>query len=143
VNYFEWTSGIELGHSDIDEQHKRLLLLGEGLVKPQAGSAANGPSAAQLLALIDCAQEHFAFEEGLMRSMAYPGAQQHSNVHMLLLVDLRNYCIRVQRGLHTDYVGLTSFLWHWIVLHIGSEDRDLVTWLKSHEPHAADSAAGA
>jgi hemerythrin len=75
-----------------------------------------------------------------MRSMGYPGADEHASVHTLLLADLRKYCFRVQRGLHTDSVGLTSFLWHWIVLHIGSEDRDLVIWLKSHDPAAADNA---
>ena len=132
--YFEWTSDIELGHTEIDEQHKRLLLLGEDLVEPPIGSPAHKPSATQLQALIDFAQEHFAFEEGLMRSMGYPGADEHASAHTLLLADLSKYCFRVQRGLHTDPVGLTSFLWHWIVMHIGSEDRDLVIWLKSHEP---------
>jgi hemerythrin-like metal-binding protein len=134
VAYFEWTSGIELGHTEIDEQHKRLLLLGEDLVEPLTNSAARKPSATRLQALIDFAQEHFAFEEGLMRSTGYPGAGEHAGCHTMLLVDLRNYCFRVERGLHTDPFGVISFLWHWIVLHIGSEDRDLVIWLKSHEP---------
>jgi hemerythrin len=133
MSYFEWTRGIELGHTEIDEQHKRLLLLGEALVEPLIGSAAQKSSATQLQTLIDFTQEHFAFEEDLMRSMTYPGASVHAGCHTMLLSDLRNYCNRVQRGLHTDSYGLTSFLWHWIVLHIGSEDRDLVVWLKSHE----------
>jgi len=134
VTYFEWTSGIELGHTEIDEQHRRLLLLGEDLVEPLISSAAHKSSATRLQPLIDFSQEHFAFEEGLMRSTDYPGAREHAGCHTMLLADLRNYCFREQRGLHTDPFGLTSFLWHWIVLHIGSEDRDLVIWLKSHEP---------
>jgi hemerythrin-like metal-binding protein len=133
MNYFEWTSGIELGHTEIDEQHKRLLLLGEDLVEPLIGSAACEPIDTQLQALIDFAQEHFAFEQDLMQSTGYPGAVEHTTFHTLLLADLRKYGFRVERGLHTDRVGLASFLWHWIVLHIGSEDRNLVIWLKSHE----------
>jgi len=133
MNYFEWTSGIELGHTEIDEQHKRLLLLGGDLVEPLIGSAACEPIDTQLQALIDFAQEHFAFEQDLMQSTGYPGAVEHTTFHTLLLADLRKYCYRVERGLHTDRVGLASFLWHWIVLHIGSEDRNLVIWLKSHE----------
>lgn len=134
MTYFEWTSVIELGHIKIDEQHKRLLVLGEDLVGPLISSAAPKPSATQVQALIDFAQEHFAFEEGLMRSTDYPRADEHASFHTSLLADLRKYCFRVQRGLHTDPIGLISFLWHWIVLHIVSEDRDLVIWLKSHEP---------
>jgi len=133
MTYFMWTSDIELGHAEIDRQHKRMLRLGEDLVEPLVGSAAHKPSATQLQALIDFAQEHFAFEEGLMRSTGYPGADEHANIHTSLLAELRKYCLRVQQGLHTNPVGLISFLWHWIVLHIGSEDRDLVIWLKSYE----------
>ena len=36
--------------------------------------------------------------------------------------------------MHTDAVALNNFLGHWIVPHIASEDRDLVTWLKSRVP---------
>jgi hemerythrin len=140
VTYFEWTSGIALGHTAIDEQHKRLLLAGEGLAVSLVSSAAHKPSASRLQTLIDLAQEHFSFEEHLMRSMDYPGTDKHASVHTLLLEDLRKHCFRVQSGLHTDSIGLTSFLWQWIVLHIDSEDRDLVIWLKSHEAGAANSA---
>jgi hypothetical protein len=56
VTYFEWTSGIELGHAEIDGQHKRLLLLGEDLVETPISSAAHRPNATQLQALIDFAQ---------------------------------------------------------------------------------------
>lgn len=132
MSYFKWAYGIELDHAEIDEQHKRLLLLGEELVEPLIGSMKLIASGTQLQALIDFAQEHFAFEENLMRSSSYPGTDEHARLHTLLLADLRAYCSRMERGLHTDPVGLISFLWHWIVLHIGSEDRTLVTWLKSN-----------
>lgn len=134
MSYFEWTRGIELGHTEIDEQHRRLILLGEDLVEPLISPAADHPNTIGLQSLIDFAQEHFTFEEGLMCTLAYPGADGHARFHALLLADLRTYCCRMQQGLHTDPVGLISFLWHWIVLHIVSEDRDLVIWLKSREP---------
>ena len=134
MTYFEWTSAIEIGHTEIDEQHKRLLLLGEAVVEPLMNSTEHKPAAAQLQALIDFAQEHFAFEEGLMRAAGYPGGDEHAKYHASLLEELRTYCVKVRRGGHTNPVGLISFLWHWIILHIGSEDRDLVVWLKSQEP---------
>ena len=131
MTYFEWNSAIEIGHAEIDEQHKRLLLLGQAAV--ELLSAEHKPDATQLQALIDFAQEHFAFEEGLMRSAGYPGADQHAKYHSSLLTELRTYCFKVQRGIHTNPVG-RFFLWNWIVPHIDSADRDLVVWLKSHEP---------
>lgn len=65
--YFEWTVAIELGHPQIDDQHRQLLLLGEAVVDPLLSAAEHRPGAAQLQALIDFAEEHFAFEEALMR----------------------------------------------------------------------------
>ena len=133
MTYFEWTSDIETGHTEIDEQHKRLLLLGEAVAETLMDSPNHNPAAEQLQALIDFAQEHFAFEEGLMRSAGYPGADQHAKYHSSLLTELRTYCFKAQRCLHTNPVG-RFFLWNWIVPHIDSADRDLVVWLKSHEP---------
>lgn len=134
MTYLQWISNIELGHTEIDEQHKRLLLLGEDLAKTPINPATNRPSEKQLQALIDFAQEHFAFEEGLMRSTGFPGVAEHAKFHNTLLAQLRTFCVRMQRGMHTDPVALNSFFGHWIVPHIGSEDRDLVIWLKSHVP---------
>ena len=134
VTHIEWSSDIELGHTEIDEQHKRLLMLGEDLAETPINPATNKPSDEQLQALIEFAQKHFTFEESLMRSTGYPGVAEHANFHNTLLAQLRTYCFRTQRGMHTDPVALNSFFGHWIVPHIGSEDRDLVTWIKSRVP---------
>jgi len=133
---------MALGYTEIDEQHKRLLLLGADLVEPLISSAAPKPIATRLHALIAFAQGHFAFEEGLMRANAYPGADEHAIFHTSLLADLRKHCFRLEQGLPADTVGLISFLWHWIVLHIVSEDRVLVNWLKSHDPDGGRLSIG-
>ena len=133
VIYFKWTSDMEIGHPEIDEQHTKLFMLGEAVVESLTNADEKKLTVAQLQAFIVFAQEHFKFEEGLMRSAGYPGADQHAKYHSSLLTELRTYCFKAQRGLHTNPVG-RFFLWNWIVPHIDSADRDLVVWLKSHEP---------
>lgn len=135
--YFEWSSAIEVGHSLIDEQHRQMLLLGEAVVEPLLDSSQHRPGAVQLQALIDFAREHFAFEEGLMRSAGYPETDVHAKYHASLLTELETYCVRVHGGQNTNPAGLIGFLWNWLVLHIDSADRQLVVWLKSR-----DSAGG-
>ena len=130
---FKWTSANEIGHPGIDEQHKRLFLLAGAAVEPLISSAERKPGAAQLQALIDFAQEHFAFEEGLMRSAAYPGAVRHAKYHVSLLTELKSYCARLNRGRNADPASLIEFLRNWLLLHIDSEDRNLLVWLKSQE----------
>lgn len=135
--YFEWNSAIEIGHPLIDEQHRRMLLLGEAVVEPLVNGAQHQPGAVQLQALIDFTREHFAFEEDLMRSAGYAETEVHAKYHASLLAELGIYCARVQRGENTNPVGLISFLWNWLILHIDSADRQLVVWLKSRDSDTA------
>lgn len=134
--YFEWRPEIAVGHPLIDEQHRKLLLLGEAVVGPLLDTAEHRPGAEQLRALIDFASEHFAFEESLMRSAGYPDADRHAKYHASLLTELKEYCVKVQQGENTNPAGMISFLWDWLVLHIDSADRQLAVWLKSREPGA-------
>jgi len=134
VAYFEWTNDLELGHPQIDEQHKRLLLLVEAVVGPLLDTADHKPGREQLQALIDFAQEHFAFEEGLMRSIGYTELEQHAKFHASLLVELRAFYSKVQQGQRTNPARMISFLWDWLILHIDSADRELVAWLRLVDP---------
>lgn len=131
---FEWTNTIELGHAQIDEQHKRLLLLCTATIEPLANSSALEPDAAQLQALIDFAKEHFAFEESLMSSADYPKAEWHAKYHASLLEEFRTFWREVPSGQNINTVDLMCFLWGWLNVHIDSADRELVVWLRSHEP---------
>jgi hemerythrin len=133
--YFEWTTDYIVGHPEIDDQHKRMVLLAEAVVESLINSDEHQPGAAQLQALIDVAQEHFGFEEGLMRLANYPDAEEHAKYHASLLTELRTYCDKVLSGENTKPVGLISFLWDWLVQHIRSADRGLGVWLGSRDPN--------
>ncbi len=137
VDSFKWTSSNAIGHPAIDEQHQRLFLLAEAVAEPLLNSAGRKPGAAQLQALIDFAQEHFAFEEGVMRSTGYAEARRHAKYHASLLTELRAYCAKVRRGRNTNPAGLVDFLRNWLLLHIDSADRDLAGWLKSQDSGSA------
>jgi len=130
VAYFEWNSQFELGYPLLDEQHKRLFSLSEAVAQTLADSAERR-SAAALQALIDFSREHFAAEEGLMRASNYPGADAHARLHTSLLTELDEYCLKVQRDWNANLTvtGLVAFLWHWLIVHINSTDRELVGWL--------------
>ena len=130
--YFEWTNTLAIGHAQIDKQHEQLLRLCGAVIEPLIKSAELKPDSAQLQTLIDFAQEHFAFEEGLMRSAGYPHAARHAKDHASLLEELRTYRDKQQQDENTNPVGLISYLWGWLNLHIDSADRDLVVWLKSN-----------
>lgn len=137
MTYFKWSSHLELGDPQIDAQHKQLLLLGEAVVEALLDSANHDSGLARLQAMIDCAQKHFEFEEGLMRSVAYPESERHAKYHASLLAELRIFHRRMQLGRRTSSEALIGFIWDWLTLHIDSPDRELVTWLGRGDPDRA------
>ena len=137
---FKWTRSNEIGHPGIDEQHRRLFLLAEAVAVPLVNAADFKPDPAKLKALIDFVVEHFAFEEGLMRSAGFPEAERHAKYHVALLLELKTYCARVDRGMKTDADSLIEFLWNWLLLHIDTADRELAVWLRARETAATKGA---
>lgn len=130
--YFQWKPEIALGHLQIDQDHRQMFLLAEAIVEPLLDSTALRRNGAPLQALITFTRKHFAYEEQLMRSSNYPEAAVHANYHAALLIALDSYCSKLARGSNTNPSSFIAFLWDWLVLHIGSVDRKLVTWLASH-----------
>ena len=132
MGYFEWKPEIVLGHAQIDQEHKQMLLLAEAIVEPLLDSASHQPNVEPMQALIAFSRKHFAHEEELMRAAAYPGTEEHAKYHASLLTELESYCAKVASGANTNAVGLIAFLWNWLALHIQNADRKLVEWLASH-----------
>ncbi len=128
---FEWKGAFDLGHEEIDGQHRRMFLLAEAMVESQVekGSGKIEVDLEQLKALIDFTEAHFAFEEGLMRSTRYPGAAWHAKYHASLLTELRTFFHKVQGGQISNAGGLVRFIWNWLHQHIDTVDRELVDWL--------------
>jgi len=134
--YFEWTTEIEVGHAEIDRQHKELLLLAKSVVDPLMSSTSSQLEIPQLKKLMIFTHKHFKFEEDLMRRVAYPAADQHAKYHASLLTELSVYRLKLNLGQKTNPAGFIEFLWEWLALHIRSGDRDLIAWLKSQQARA-------
>jgi hemerythrin len=129
--YFDWNEDVAIGHPQIDDQHKQMFALAEAVTESLFSSPEQRPRDANLQALIDCTRAHFAFEEALMKELAYPEAESHANYHASLLTELETYCARVRRQSHTNPAGMVAFLWRWLAIHIHSADRELVAWIGS------------
>ncbi|OFZ98784.1 MAG: hypothetical protein A3H35_05545 [Betaproteobacteria bacterium RIFCSPLOWO2_02_FULL_62_17] len=115
-----------LTSSTSNEQHKQLFLLGEVVVKSLINSGDQKLAAAQLQAFIVLAQGNFKYQEVLMRSAGYPDSERHAKYHASLLTELIGHCDRMHWGRNGDRVGLSNFLWNWLILHIDLADREVV-----------------
>ena len=139
---FKWTSAIQIGHPEIDQQHQQLFLLGAAVVDSHKCTGAHKHAASQLQVFIAYAFEHFKYEEGLMRSAGYPLVDRHVKYHASLLSEIMVYCNKVHWGENPNPEGFTKFLWNWLNLHIDISDRELAAWLKSQEHDPMNAPSG-
>ncbi|MCB2230316.1 bacteriohemerythrin [bacterium] len=118
----EWKKEYEIGVSQIDTQHKKLvdllerlrLSLPNGLQNPMVGSA--------LKEIVEYTQTHFRDEETLMRGIRFADLDRHAILHKVLLGEVAGILKKLKAGEDYNALDLLQFLKHWLVDHIIKED---------------------
>lgn len=129
----QWNKNWELGVFYIDEQHKMLVDTINRIAKSQILEVYE-----LLSILIKYGAEHFADEEQLMISIAYPDILPHKQEHRMFNRALLEYSFRMNNGedknqLHSD---LSEFVAKWFAYHVLKTDRKLVNFIK--EEHSIE-----
>ncbi|MDE2371936.1 MAG: hemerythrin family protein [Burkholderiales bacterium] len=120
-----WSDMLSVGVASIDEQHQILVgILNELADSLQAGIDDWDESVA-LTKLVDYTESHFAFEEGLMRRVGYPGVDAHEQEHRLLFQQVAELMTRSTAGERVGTQALLVFLRDWLTTHIMGTDRAL------------------
>jgi hemerythrin len=113
-----WNERLEVGHSEMDAEHRGLY----GLTERAAGFLAkddSGGVAGVLSALFTSSERHFATEEGLMQESGYADLSLHHEAHAAFLADFTK--LREELGAR----GLSPLFRLWF----GSRFQD---WLRMH-----------
>lgn len=77
----EWDNSMSVGIPEIDEDHKRFVLLIGELNQAIAGRMDLGEIKKRLQLILDDARRHFEHEEQLLNEWKYPDAENHANKH--------------------------------------------------------------
>ncbi len=123
-----WKTDFEIGVPAIDDQHKRLFAMLDALHRPDDQVKLND----LLLSLGRYIEEHFAFEENLMRKHAYPRITEHLVQHHELIARYRAMTSGVDDQ-DPQAVGRTRMVvYAWFTRHILGDrmDKDLGQHLK-------------
>lgn len=87
----EWSDDLSLGNDHLDEEHKAIIRLVNGILKYRDGTVEPDSKFARLLSnlRIEMAQ-HFVNEEHLMEKNGCPNTRliEHTNDHVLMLLTL-------------------------------------------------------
>jgi len=131
MSLFQWNDALNVGHLEIDSQHRMLFQYANKLHAAMLAGQGKDVLSQTLSDLITYTQRHFATEEKLMQAHHYPEYPQHKAEHDALT--------RKVSQLQNDYVAgravltaeVLQFLKDWLNHHIGEIDRKVGKYLQA------------
>lgn len=128
MTLIHWTPALEVGHPDIDADHRILVDLVNQLA---AATGTIDMALANLDALLSHAAAHFGREEALMQEIAYQQTSRHAKEHLHLADDLIEYRQALRRG-DVSATTLGRFVRDWFMEHAAFSDRYLAEAITRH-----------
>jgi hemerythrin-like metal-binding protein len=129
--FIEFDDRYRLGHPEIDEQHAKLFRAVNQLYDAMRAGHAREELDRILNFLRIYTVKHFATEERFMVESGYPGYGNHRVIHEKLAEQVHDLERRHQAGAVSLSLEVFNFLKDWLAVHISSEDRHLVEYLRT------------
>ncbi len=146
LEIFPWTEELEIGIPVIDDQHRRLVALLNGLTGHLSGPDDIEELNRIFVELKEYASYHFGTEEACWVSVFVddPWAIGHRAEHQSFLASVVQLETRLPSRPYTDRVAeVVSFLIHWLMFHILDQDRRMALALAEMTGGASAAVAKA
>ncbi len=144
--FFVWKDSMAVDGGVIDNDHRHLIEIMDGLMILVSSRAPQGAVIAMMGALQDFARKHFEREEALQMASGYPGFEEHRAVHARLMDDLQKYIRSLSSFSCADMTPeqckermheMKRFLTRWLIAHILGEDVKLRPHVQRMQPMAS------
>lgn len=122
-----WTTALEIGHPEIDANHRAMLsLLNHVLAASYRSDQAEVRGL--LRALEALTRDHFAREEQLMLDIRFELAARHQKEHLHLFDEIGAQIDDLNDGI-TAGAAIAQFIHRWLIDHVQTSDRQLAVAL--------------
>ena len=119
----EWSSGLDVGVTDFNKQHQRLV----ALINELHAAMLDGKGAQAIghvpKEMGDYTVYHFQAEERLMAAKNYPGLAAHRAEHEAFVAKVKDLTVRFEQGTLALSVETLNFLKDWLIHHIQRTDK--------------------
>lgn len=128
----EWNDGMSVGIPEIDEDHKRFILLIDELNHSITERMKATEIKKRLQHVIEDADRHFQQEERFFREQHYPNAEGHAISHN----NVRRTLKKIQDsfipyGLEAEWLDAALIIKQILISHILNEDMQYANYFKS------------
>lgn len=128
--FFDWTEDLTTGIETIDAQHRQLIDIVNRLYEAMRKGKGKDIISVTLKELIDYTDRHFSNEEKAFAAYAYPAETEHKRQHEILVAQLDELLLKLERNEISLTVSTFEFLTKWVRDHIMVEDMKYVPYLK-------------
>lgn len=131
MTFWPWTSELEVGIKEIDEQHRWLVDLTNKLHDAFQAGADHGTIREILEGLMDYTMNHFIVEEELFDRLGYPESAAHKKYHNRFTEQVMSLLDRHEAG---EVVGAEALelLKDWLTHHILKVAKAYVEHFRAH-----------
>ena len=121
--FFEWDDEYSVGIVEIDEQHKKLLVMISEFY--EAVKIDREEAFAYLLdSIVDYVNKHFSTEERYMDTYKYPDAASHKEEHAEFKDRILAVKEKLENGQQIVTLDTTRMLRHWVKDHVLGTDKE-------------------
>ena len=129
-SYVKWQDAYNVGVDVIDEDHKKLMNLINGLKMAVRYHTGEHFEKQAMDELAEWTQTHFSREERLMQRHGYPGYEAHKKIHDAMLTRVAGYAEDYNERGHDAIVDLAPVVKDWLVNHIYKVDQEYAAFLQ-------------
>ncbi|MBF0273031.1 MAG: bacteriohemerythrin [Magnetococcales bacterium] len=130
VEFFPWTDDLNTGIPEIDDDHKKLVVMVNQIHKLLKESAGREEVSKIITELADYTHFHFAREEKLFEKHHYPDTPAHKEKHVKLLDEVSDLVKKFQAGDFAAPMDLLTLAKSWLIHHIIRTDMLYVQYFK-------------
>lgn len=132
MSYIDWTATYSVEIDSIDQQHKKLIDIINGLydaMKQGKGQQVLSQTFGELAAYTTT---HFKFEEDIFDKYGYMRSMSHKKEHTELLKQVSLYAEQYQNGKIMMSMEVMDFLKNWLLNHILVSDKAYSSFFKEN-----------
>ena len=122
MDKIQFTDDLKLGVESIDNQHSKLVDLINRLIEMEAEPSNQEAEAHVIEQLVSYIDEHFTFEEQVMKEVGYENFEAHRATHVRFVKKTINFSKQHRNGEVNLGVDVLMFLSIWLIEHIKGED---------------------
>ena len=124
MNYgkIEWPDKYSVSHPELDDQHKRLIVLVNQLLDAPSLSVSSEAVSDAISKIIEHTEQHFQTEEQFISQIDYPELAEHKESHSILLSEVAHIRLDIMNRQEGAPQHLLHYLMKRIDNHILKED---------------------